>query len=111
MRPEAALILVKVIHTIAWAFFAGCILALPVAALSGQLGLAAWLIGVVLVEVVILVANRWRCPLTGLAERFTDDRRDDFDIYLPLWLARYNKQLFGALFLLGLMVTLWCWLR
>jgi hypothetical protein len=29
-----------------------------------------------------------RCPLTGIAARYTDDRRDNFDIYLPPWLAR-----------------------
>jgi hypothetical protein len=28
-------------------------------------------------------------------------RRDNFDIYLPLWLARRNKAIFGALFVLG----------
>jgi hypothetical protein len=51
-----------------------------------------------------------RCPLTGVAARFTDDRRDNFDIYLPLWLARYNKPIFGWLFAAGLAFTLARWL-
>jgi hypothetical protein len=50
-----------------------------------------------------------RCPLTGVAARYTDDRRDNFDIYLPLWLARYNKLIFGSLFAAGLLFTLACW--
>jgi hypothetical protein len=57
------------------------------------------------------VANRWRCPLTGLAARYTANRRDNFDIYLALWLAWSNKQVFGTLFVDGGLVTLWVWLR
>lgn len=105
MKTTSALRLVKLVHTAAWAFFAGCILALPVAAWQGRFGLAYLLIGVVLVEVVILLINDWSCPLTAVAARYTDDRRDNFDIYLPLWLARYNKQIFGTLFVGGLVLT------
>jgi hypothetical protein len=105
------LVLVKPLHTAVWAFFASCIVALPVVAVAGNLRLAAWLGGAVLVEVAVPIANRWRCPLTSVAARYTDDRRDNFDIYLPLWLARYNKQVFGTLFVAGGLVVLWVWLR
>jgi len=111
MQPGAALALVKLLHTVVWGFFAGCIIALPLVALAGRLRLAAWLAVIVLIEVSVLVANRWRCPLTGLAARYTANRRDNFDIYLPLWLARSNKQVFGTLFVAGGLVTLWVWLR
>jgi len=57
----------------------------------------------------VLALNRWRCPLTGIAARYTDNRRDNFDIYLPLWLARYNKHIFGLLFAAGLLYTLLRW--
>ena len=59
---------------------------------------AAILIGLVLVECGVLAANRGRCPLTGMAARHTEQRSKNFDIYLPLWLARHNKTIFGALF-------------
>lgn len=64
-----------------------------------------------LVEVAVLALNAWRCPLTGVAARYTDDRRDNFDIYLPLWLARYNKHIFGSLFVGGILAAwaLWAW--
>lgn len=97
-----ALHLVKMVHTIAWAFFAGCILAIPYAAWVRSYGVALVLAGIVLVEVIILGVNDWRCPLTPIAARYTSDRQPNFDIYLPLWLARYNKQIFGPLFLIGL---------
>ena len=108
-RAAAALVVVKVLHTIAWAFFAGCIVALPVASWLGHHRAAAWLAAIVFVEVGILVVNGWRCPLTSLAARFTDERHDNFDIYLPLWLARYNKLIFGTLFCAGLVFAILRW--
>jgi hypothetical protein len=52
----------------------------------------------VLFEVLILAFNKFKCPLTGIAARYTSDRKDNFDIYLPLWLTRYNKEIFSALY-------------
>ena len=106
-----ALHLIKTVHTAAWAFFAGCILALPVFAWSGRFRAVGILAIIVLIEIAILVANGWRCPLTGVAARYTDDRTDNFDIYLPLWLARYNKLIFGWLFAAALLfaLSLWLW--
>jgi hypothetical protein len=65
----------------------------------------------VLLECVVIVTNRGRCPLTDVAARYTDDRADNFDIYLPLWLARHNKTVFGFLFLAGELYVLACWLK
>jgi hypothetical protein len=109
MRAATSLRFVKAVHTAAWALFAGCILALPVAAWAGRFGLALGLTAVVLLEVLTLALNGMRCPLTAVAARYTDDRRANFDIYLPLWLARYNKQVFGALFIGGLLFAAWAW--
>lgn len=105
----SALRLVKVLHTAVWAFFATSILAIPVLAWVGQYRYAGALIAVVLLEVMVLVANGWRCPLTDVAARFTDDRRENFDIYLPVWLARHNKVLFGFLYVVGIVFTVTRW--
>lgn len=102
---------IKVAHTIAWAFFAGCILAIPVASWRDEHRIAAWLCAIVMVEVVVLVLNRWRCPLTEVAARYTDDRRDNFDIYLPLWLARHNKSIFGTLYFAAVVFAIARWWR
>ena len=62
---------------------------------------------------MILALNRWHCPLTPIAARYTDNRRANFDIYLPEWLARLNKQIFGPLYVAALLYTWarWCgWL-
>ena len=101
--------LVKIVHTLAWTVFAGCILALPVVAYFREFQLAAILIAVVMVEVLVLFANHFRCPLTDVAARYTSDRRANFDIYLPLWVARYNKEIFGSLFVAGILFTIARW--
>ncbi len=101
----------RTLHTTVWVFFVGAILAIPVFAWQGRFMPALLSAGIVLVEVIILAANRMRCPLTDVAARYTDDRRDNFDIYLPLLVARYNKQIFGPLYVAGLMFALILWLR
>lgn len=98
------------LHTAVWAFFALCILGIPAAAAADRWVLAGVLIAIVALEVVILLANGFRCPLTGVAARYTADRQDNFDIYLPLWLARYNKQIFGVLYVAAIVYTLARWL-
>ena len=106
---QDALRVVRVVHTVVWAEFAGCIFAIPVVVWRGHLAQALVLIAVVFVEVFVLAANRFRCPLTDVAARFTDDRADNVDISLPLWLARYNQVIFGSLFAAGMLFTLARW--
>jgi hypothetical protein len=100
---------IKLLHTVVWAFFAGCIVAIPVAGAMHQFRWAAVLSGLVLVECAVLAANRGRCPLTDAAGRYTAERADNFDIYLPLWLARHNKTIFGTVFVLGGLFVLGLW--
>ena len=104
------LVMIKVAHTLVWVIFASCIFAIPVCAWRGKYRAAAILIGVVMAEVVVLVVNRWSCPLTNVAARYTDDRRDNFDIYLPEWIARHNKTIFGSIYVAGIIMTLFLWL-
>jgi hypothetical protein len=90
---------------------AAAIVALPLLGWSRQFYWAFGLTLLVLGECLALALNRGRCPLTDVAARYTDDRADNFDIYLPIWLARYNKHIFGSLFAAGELVVLWEWVR
>ena len=92
---------VRLVHSAAWLLFASAIVALPVTVWMGRLSWALALSGLVMVEVLILAANGMRCPLTAIAARYTADRAANFDIYLPAWLARHNKTIFGPLFVAG----------
>ena len=89
---------------------AASILALPWAGWTRQFGWALGLTLLVLGECGVLALNRGRCPLTDVAARYTGDRADNFDIYLPVWLARHNKAIFGCLFLAGEIFVLARWL-
>jgi hypothetical protein len=98
---------IKLFHTAVWAVLAGCILALPITALLHRFDWAVILTAIILLECGVLAVNKGRCPLTDVAARFTDERADNFDIYLPNWLARHNKTIFGTLFLVNELIVLW----
>ncbi len=110
MSPAAALRAIRWIHTIVWAFFASAVIAIPVVAWRCEFAAMLWLTALVMIEVAVLAVNRMSCPLTAVAARYTTDRRDNFDIYLPVLVARYNKQIFGSLFVAGLLLGLIRWI-
>jgi hypothetical protein len=98
---------IKIVHTVVWAFLVAVILAIPVMAWQNRGTAVGVLTAIMLAEVAVLLACGWRCPLTILAERYTDDRRANFDIYLPMWLAAHNKQIFGSMFAAGVVFAIW----
>lgn len=104
------LVAVRILHTLVWAFMVACIAGIYLFAAAGRFGWALASAAVVLGEVVVLVLNRMRCPLTPVAARFTEDRRPNFDIYLPEWLAKYNTEIFGTVYVLGLAYAAVLWL-
>ena len=101
---------IRLFHTAVWALLAGCIVGLPVVALMNRLDWAVALTVIVVLECGVLVLNEGQCPVTSLAARYTEDRAENFDIYLPRWLALRNKAIFGILFIGGEFVVVWCWL-
>jgi hypothetical protein len=101
---------VKLLHTAIWAFFAACVLALPAFGWARRFDWALAATVLILGECAVLAMNRGRCPLTNIAARYTDNRADNFDIYLPRWLARYNKEIFGTMFFAGEVFVVWRWI-
>jgi|SRR3978361_784119 hypothetical protein len=109
VQARRALRRVKMFHTFAWLVFASAILAIPIATALNALSWAMWLSLLVWAEVFVLVINRMRCPLTAVAERYTQDRAGNFDIFLPEWLARNNQLIFGSAFLMDELFLLLRW--
>ncbi len=112
MSPDsrAALRRIRLLHTAVWALFAAAILALPLFIWRRELAWALALSVLVWGEVLVLALHRMTCPLTTVAMRHTADRSANFDIYLPLWLARHNQRIFGSLFAVDELLLLWRWL-
>lgn len=106
----SVLVAVTILHTVVWALFVVSLVALFYAAWHSRLRRASALSLIIWAETLVLVLNQWRCPLTDLAARYTPDRTVAFDIYLPAFLARNNKLIFGSLFLLSQLLLVQRWI-
>lgn len=105
MNRKTSLIIVKIVHTIIWLFFNFVIFYLLFAVISNRIDKWTWIgIGCFAVEGIVLLIFKNSCPLTVIARRFSNSTRDNFDIYLPNWLAKYNKKIYitilGVVFLI-----------
>lgn len=63
-------------------------------------------IGFIFVEGLVLLLNKFQCPLTTLATRYGDDHERFSDIFLPRWLTPLIIPIYTALFLFGLALVL-----
>lgn len=101
------LVFIKSTHTLIWIVMV-CIIGYVVySGLSGHVTAYSWLaVGAVIIEGLVLWLFKGKCPLTVWARTYSDSRKDNFDIYLPEWLAKYNKLIFTTVFVLGLVLML-----
>ncbi len=56
-------------------------------------------IALILLEGIVLLIFKKMCPLTIIARKYSDLAKDNFDIYLPNWLAKYNKLIYTTFFI------------
>jgi hypothetical protein len=101
------LAVVKLIHTIIWVFFNIVIFYLYYAVLMNRIDKWVWFcIGIIVIEGIVLLLFKKICPITLIARRYSDSTRDNFDIFLPNWLARYNKIIYISLFIAVLLLLI-----
>jgi len=92
------LTLIKLVHTLVWLFFNVVIFYLFYAVVTGKIDKWVWIcLSLIALETVILVLSKMICPLTVMARKYSDSTKDNFDIYLPVWLARYNKLIYTVI--------------
>lgn len=97
----------KITHTLVWVIMASSNFLAFYFAYIGRFDAWFWVpASLVFLETVIIIVNRWKCPLTDVAEKLTVERKSNFDIYLPEWLAKYNKEIFTVLIVLEIVVVL-----
>lgn len=107
MTNAVKLALIKIVHTAIWAFFVTVIIYIVYSGISNKINVLTWIaIGLVIAEGLVLVMFKMFCPLTLVARRYSDSNKDNFDIYLPNWLARYNKIIFTTIYLAGVALVL-----
>jgi hypothetical protein len=108
MKNEGKLTLIKIVHTVIWAFFNVVIFYMLYAAIARKLDIWLWLgYGFVFLEGLTLIAFKSHCPLNLLARKYTNSTRDNFDIYLPSWLAKYTKLIYTTIFGTICIITLY----
>jgi hypothetical protein len=108
MESETKLTLIKAIHTLIWIFFNFVIFYMLYAAIANKLDLWLWIgYGFVLLEGLTLLTFKSHCPLNLLARKYSNSTKDNFDIYLPSWLAKYMKLIYTTIFALILIITIY----
>lgn len=105
MNPRLKLVLIKIVHSIVWLFFNVVLFYLFYAVVTNRIDNWVWIgLGFFLAEGIVLLIFRNFCPLTLIARRYSDSTKDNFDIYLPEWLAKYNKKIYTSL--LGIVILI-----
>lgn len=95
MTNPQKLTFIKITHTAIWVFFNVVIFYMLYAVLTDKIDFWPWLgYGIILLESMVLLAFKMYCPLTVWARNYSDSTKDNFDIYLPNWLAKYNKLIY-----------------
>ncbi len=102
------LLWIKIVHTVIWAFFVVAIFYILYAGIWDKLNLYVFIaIGLVVVEGLVRLAFKWRCPLTVLGLKYTEDTETGFDIFLPKWLAKNNKTIFTTIYVIGVILVIY----
>lgn len=99
---------IKLVHTVIFWILSLCVLYALFSALADRVTPWTWVaVVLLLVESVVLVAFRWTCPLTILAERQGAVRGEVADIFLPKWLADRIFPICGTLYGVALILLAW----
>lgn len=108
MNRTHKLLAIKVAHTLIWLFFVAVIFYIVYSGITNQITVFTWIgIGLIIMEGVVLLVFKMFCPLTLMARQYSDSEKDNFDIFLPNWLAKHNKLIFTTIFIIGLVIVLW----
>ncbi len=108
MNNQSKLVLIKIIHTIIWLFFNVVIFYMLYAVLVNKIDRWLWIgYGLFVLEALALLACRFFCPLTILARKYSDSTKENFDIYIPVWLAKYNKRIYTSLLVIIMLITVY----
>ncbi len=108
MNAAFKLNLIKTIHTGIWICFNLILFYLLYAVLSNRIEAWVWIgIGLILAEGIVLLIFKNKCPLTIIARRYSTSQKDNFDIFLPNWLAKYNKLIYTSLFVIIISILIY----
>lgn len=106
--PANKLLFIKLLHTAIWVFFNVVIFYMLYAVTLGTIDLWLWIgYGFIAAETLTLLLFKFYCPLTVWARRYSDSTAANFDIFLPEWLAKYNKQIYTGILIVIIGLTVY----
>jgi len=107
MNGSNKLLAIKSLHTLIWIFFVFVIFYILYSGIANKINSFTWIaIGLVIAEGLVLVLFKMFCPLTIWARKYSSSTKDNFDIFLPNWLARHNKIIFTSIYLISVLIVL-----
>lgn len=78
------------------------------AVLVNKIDMWLWIgYGLFILEGLVLLYFKFFCPLTIIARKYSDSPKANFDIYIPEWLAKYNKLIYTSLLVVILGITIY----
>jgi hypothetical protein len=102
------LLIIKTAHTAIWCVLVAAILYVLYAGMFNNVNTLTWIcIGSVFIEGIVLFIYKGKCPFTVAGHKYAENPRVGFDIFLPEWLAKYNKLIFTSIFIIGLILVVW----
>jgi hypothetical protein len=108
LSNRSKLRVVKIIHTLIWLFFNVVIFYMLYAVIVNKIDKWLWIgYGLFILEGLVLLFFKFFCPLTLIARRYSDSTKHNFDIYLPEWLARYNKLIYTGILVVIMAITIY----
>lgn len=108
MTNSRMLHIIKSIHTLIWVFFNLVIFYLLYAVIVDKIDKWVWIcFGLIGLEAILLAVFKKICPITLIARKYSESRLDNFDIYLPNWLAKHNKLIYSCFVLLAVLILIY----
>lgn len=107
VNNNTKLILIKLLHTVIWFFFNVVIFYLMYAVIADKIDKWVWIcISLIAMEGIVLLVFKNLCPVTLIARNYSQSEKANFDIYLPNWLAKYNKLIYSIIVLIAIIILI-----
>ena len=105
-HDSTRLAIVRSVHSVIYVIMASATLWVLYCGIVGRRDSSLVLaIGLVTLEGLVFLGNRMRCSLTALAQRYGDPTGHVGDTLFPERYTRYTFGVFGALYVLGLLLV------
>jgi hypothetical protein len=104
---KTQLVRVKILHTLIWLLFNTVIFYMLYAVILNKLDKWLWIgYALIMLEIITLLIFKMSCPITIIARRYSISRKANFDIYLPNWLAKYNRVIYVSILIVVITLTI-----